>query len=307
MISQCPRCQARYRGKLRRCPFDGAELETAPGDLTGSTLEGRFTVGEVIGAGAIGVVYHATDGHDGSAVAIKALHRDLMESRSHRERFLREARAMTRVAHRAVVVVLTVSDGDARPPWLAMRLYRGETLKAALERGPISIERARAIVGELARGLSVAHGAGVVHRDLKPANVMLVEGGPEPARPVIFDFGLAGVQGEAGLTDTGEIIGTPLYMSPEQIRSEPACPAMDQYALGCLWFELLAGRPPFHGKASAVLDAHLTMAAPAIESLVPEVPAEQAATIAELLAKTTERRSLAFARLTAQKMESGRF
>ncbi len=306
MIARCPRCQARYRGKLLRCPFDGAELEAAPGDLTGTTLEGRFTVGEAIGAGAIGVVYHAAD-DDGTAVAVKALHRDLMESSSYRERFSREARAMTRVAHRAVVEVLAVSDGDARPPWLAMRLYRGETLRAALERGAFSVERAHRIVCEIARGLSVAHGAGVVHRDLKPANVMLVVDAEGEGRPVVFDFGLAGVQGEAGLTDTGEIIGTPLYMSPEQIRSEAACPAMDQYALGCLWFEMLAGRAPFNGKPSAVLDGHLATPAPSIDAVVRGVPRDQAETIAALLAKTTEPRALAFARLTAQKMESGLF
>ncbi|MFO0555374.1 MAG: serine/threonine-protein kinase [Polyangiaceae bacterium] len=296
MISVCPTCGARYRGKLPRCPFDGATLTPAGGELAGLCLGERFELGELIGAGAVGVVYHAVDRASGAPAAVKILHRDLATSRMYRERFLREARAAMRVVHPAIGRILAVGESESTAPWLAMPFYAGSTLRRLLEHGALALERAASIATTLAAGLSVAHGAGVVHRDVKPANIVLLA---EHESPVIFDFGLASVQGEPGLTDTGEVLGTPFYMSPEQVRGEPACPAMDQYALGCVWFELVTGQPPFVGRPAAILDGHATGTPPNVATLAPRLPTAQANVIMQLLDKSTEERALAFARLAS--------
>ena len=295
----CPICSARYRGEIRRCPFDGGTLAEQPGLAAGTSLKGRFELGEPIGRGAVGEVFRAIDRTADQHVAIKMLHADLARESSHRDRFRRETQAMMRLSHPSLVDVRAVSDADDERPWFAMALYRGQSLAQHVATlGRVAPPRALGIVTAMARALAVAHAAGVVHRDLKPANVMLEGAGDDP-RPVVLDFGLASVQGEPGLTETGEMLGTPQYMAPEQIEGRPPCSAMDHYALGCTWFELLTGRPPFIGKASAVLDAHLSEPPPSPSDFGADAGAASERALRGLLAKTSDERTLSFAALVA--------
>jgi serine/threonine-protein kinase len=281
----CPRCGASFEDSIPRCPFDATELAVAPDALVGTHVAGRYRVEAAIGRGTYAAVYRATD-PEGRAVALKVLHAGLARSAAVRERFEREARAMARVSHPGVVPVLDVLEGG-----LVMPLYPG-TLADRLARGPLSSGETIGIVAAIARALAAAHAAGVVHRDLKPANVCCAEDGA----PVVVDFGLARVQGEVGLTASGDLVGSPSYMAPELVRGELPTPAVDHYALGCIWFELLSGRPPFTGSAGAVLDAHLDAPAPSVGELA---PAEHARLLAELLAKAPTLRAPAAAALAA--------
>jgi serine/threonine protein kinase len=147
-----------------------------------------------------------------------------------------------------------VHAGDGAP-WLAMELLLGEPLSAAMARDRRrTAEAAERIARAIAEALEAAHAAGVVHRDLKAANVFLAGEGRVPK---LVDFGLASVRGEPGLTATGEVLGTPSTMAPEQIEGAPSSPAVDHYALGCVVYEMLSGRPPFVGSAARVLDQHV--------------------------------------------------
>jgi eukaryotic-like serine/threonine-protein kinase len=292
-MKTCTTCGARYRGEIRRCPFDGGVLEVRASELEGATLAERFKLGQAIGRGAIGEVFRAVDLRSEQAVAIKMLHADLALERLHQDRFMRETQAMMRLSHKSLVDVLATSDAAEPRPWFAMALYRGQTLAQHLAAaGRFQPASALAIV------LAVARALAVVHRDLKPANIML-EGTPPELVPIVLDFGLASVQGEPGLTETGDLLGTPQYMSPEQIQGHAPCAAMDHYALGCAWFELLTGRPPFVGKASAVLDAHLSEPAPSVSDFGVCVSPTADRALCGLLAKSADERTLAFASLVA--------
>ena len=293
-LLECPVCRSRYHGAVTRCPFDGAALVGTDHDLMGALLGERFTPTRLLGAGAVGAVYEATD-RLGGAVAVKLLHADLARDPGHRERFHREARAMMRVRHRSVVDILATSEPEAPLPWLAMALCDGPSLAARVARGPLPAASARKLVGSIADGLASAHGAGVVHRDLKPSNVVSRRSNEDA--PIVVDFGLASVQGEPGVTETGELVGTAHTMSPEQIDGRAPCPAMDHYALGCVWFELVTGRPPFIGKTSAVLHAHVSSPPPSTASLGVELPAEDRGLLDGLLSKAADERAVAFATL----------
>jgi tetratricopeptide (TPR) repeat protein len=253
---------------LGASPDAGADNSgTAPGArfTAGTVVAGRFVVRGVLGEGGMGVVYEAHDSDLGEAVALKVIRPERQTDAEWRDRFSREIRLARRVTHPNVCRVYdvfrhaapTAADRDVDDPEredtvavLAMELLRGESLAERLERaGPIPAEEARRLAIELAAGLEAAHRAGIVHRDFKSANVMLVRGENGP-RPVITDFGVARVtsldeRGESTLTASGQVLGTPLYMAPEQLLGAEVTPATDVYALGVVLYEMLTGARPF--------------------------------------------------------------
>lgn len=201
---------------------------------------GRYQAQSVLGAGAMGTVWKALDPQLGREVAVKTIKREILGlNPALRTRFEREARIVAALSHPAIVQVY-----DAGEDYLVMELVRGKELRDLVKSGrrytPAEIA---ALITTIAGGLDHAHERGVVHRDIKPANLFIEEDG----RPRIADFGVAKLKSEAaeGLTGAGEILGTPKYMSPEQVRSEPVDGRSDQFSLAVVAYELLAGRAPF--------------------------------------------------------------
>jgi WD40 repeat protein len=216
-----------------------------PGDpvsVGGYRLLGR------LGAGGMGQVFFG-ESPGGRMVAVKLIHPAHAGTPHFRERFAREIEAARRVGgfHTAPVVD---ADPHADPPWMVTAYIEGPSLQDAVGRwGPMPPDRLRALGAGLAEGLAAIHASGLVHRDLKPANVILPADGPR-----IIDFGIArAVDATTGLTTTGSVVGTIAYMSPEQIRGEPADPASDVFSLGCVLAFAATGRPPFSGDSAAAV------------------------------------------------------
>ena len=255
----------------------------------GTRVDGYRLLGRLGGSG-MGVVFEAQDERTGERVALKTVRAWSGEDATQAARFEREAAAANELSHPAVVRVLatgTLADGR---PYLVMPLLEGRTLAEAIAQdGPLPPGVAWARLRPIAEALAEAHGRGIVHRDVKPSNVFLVrdDGGRETAR--LLDFGLARpVDGDeaaeaAKLTQTGELVGTPLYMAPEQCWGLPPAPEIDQYALGVTLFEVLAGRPPFEGPSfAALVQRHLHAPPP---PLADRAGAEVEAFVRRLLAK----------------------
>ncbi len=253
----------------------GDLFNLASDPLIGRKLDGRYEVLERLGSGGAGVVYRGRQAHLGRFVAIKVLHQDTAASPEWRLRFEREARALSVLAHPNVVPV-TDSGVDGDVPFLVMELLEGKTLGDLIKEGPLPLQRALDIARQTLRGLAFAHGKGIVHRDLKPANVFL-QALPDQADHVrLLDFGMVKfLEGSssrtlAEVTGVGVMIGTPAYISPEQVRSAPADARTDVYAAGVLLFELLAGRRPFVADSyEGYIGAHLTQPVPSLAKLRP--------------------------------------
>jgi serine/threonine-protein kinase len=206
-------------------------------------------------------------------------------------RFFNEARATTAIRHPGIVEVYDFGYTDDAHAYIVMELLHGVTLADRLLCGRVPSGDALLLVRRIASALSAAHGCGVVHRDLKPDNIFLV---PDPEGGTVdqlklLDFGIAKLAdtGDPALTQTGLVIGTPLYMSPEQCRGAGACDhRSDLYSLGCVLFEMVAGRPPFTAEGTGeILAAHLMTTAPDVRQVDPSVPAAVANLIAHLLVK----------------------
>ncbi len=217
------------------------------------TLFGRYRLERVLGAGGMGIVYLAEDLRLGRRVALKIPKFDVDGNLHLVERFRREARTMGLVQHRHLCPIFDVDEQDGQH-YLTMAFIDGETLAQAIKRGATFTTRQIAeLVRKLALALDAAHRAGVVHRDLKPANVMIDRSG----EPIVMDFGLAWMvhETDARVTQSGAIIGTPAYMSPEQAEGDPdqIGAASDIYSLGAMLYELLAGRLIHTGSVTNVL------------------------------------------------------
>jgi len=227
--------------------------EADPGPGPGTLLAGRFELRSLLGEGAIGRVWSALDHGLREEAAVKLLRPELAASPEVAARFEREVRLARRVTHPGVCRTHDQGHDERFGPFITMQLLGGETLAARLERSGSWEPRAAArLLAAIAEALAAAHAAEVVHRDLKTANVMLVPDG-DGVRPVLTDFGLARtvlVESGASATRTGEIVGSPAYMAPEQVRGEPAGPATDVYALGVIAFELVTGELPFRGESA---------------------------------------------------------
>ena len=204
----------------------------------------HFKLVERLGSGGMGVVYRAEDTRLGRQVAIKLPHPEYRHDAAWKDRFLQEARAAAALDHPNLCVIHEVGEDAEGRPFLAMPLYRGETLKARLAReGPLSLADACAIARQIAAGLAAVHAAGIVHRDLKPANVMLLPDGAVK----ILDFGLAKVR-DLSITGAGTRIGTVAYMAPEQVHDDPVDHRSDLWSLGVVLYEMVTGRRPFTGE-----------------------------------------------------------
>jgi DNA-binding beta-propeller fold protein YncE len=241
----------------------------------GSLVAG-YRLEQQIGQGGMAVVYRAHDSRLDRDVALKVLAPALAEDDSFRQRFIRESRAAAAVDDAHIIPVYEAGE-ERGVLFIAMRFVRGGDVRTLLDaHGPLSPERATEILSQAASALDAAHARGLVHRDVKPAN-MLLEASPDADRPdhvYLSDFGLAkGSLSVTGLTSTGQFLGTLDYVAPEQVEGRPVDGRTDQYALGCVAFELLTGLPPFQrDQGMAVMYAQVAEAPPLLSSRRAGVP-----------------------------------
>jgi tRNA A-37 threonylcarbamoyl transferase component Bud32 len=261
---------------------DSIESEAA---RLGTALGSQYEIVRLIGQGGMGRVYLAREPFLDRQVAVKVLPAETADTGDARERFLREARTAARLSHPNIVPLYTFGQAGTLL-FFVMGYVQGESLETRLARdGRIDPEDARQILAELADALDYAHRAGVVHRDVKPDNVLI---DAATGRAMLTDFGIAKQSaGRATLTQTGMIMGTPHYMSPEQAAGDRALDGRsDLYSLGVLAYRMLAGRLPFEGESvQEILTQHLTRAPQALEQIVPGLPLELSSAVARALAK----------------------
>ena len=254
----------------------------------------RYRLESRIATGGMGEVWRATDTSLGRPVAVKVLKSEYADDPLFRSRFETEARHAASLHHPGVASVYDVgesallgaADGSGLPrPFLVMELVDGQPLSALLRGGqPLDPEVVRDLMAQAADAIGAAHRAGIVHRDVKPANLLVT-----PNRQMkITDFGIARASDGLGLTATGQVMGTPQYLSPEQARGATATSASDVYSLGVVAFECLAGHRPFDADSPvATALAHLNDPVP---DLPPEVPADLAAVVRRAMAKEPDQR-----------------
>lgn len=254
----CISCSSEFTGGEIVCPHDGTTLTPLAQDtMVGRTLADRYQILEIIGGGGMGQVYKARHVLMNRIVAIKVLHAHLVTNADALKRFQLEAQAASCLS---LPNILTVYDFGLTPeghPYMVMDFLEGTSLESVLDNeGRISVERALRVFSQVCAGLAHAHQKGVVHRDIKPSNIMLVNYGEEKDFVKIVDFGIAkllnhhsdGPGGAANLTRTGEVFGSPNYMSPEQCRGQSLDIRSDIYSLGCVMYKALTGRTPIQGK-----------------------------------------------------------
>jgi dienelactone hydrolase len=240
--------------------------------LTAGHKLGRYTAIEPIGSGGMGVVYRARDEKLERVVAIKILSPGLVTGDEARRRFRKEALALAKLNHPHIAAVYDAGEQDG-VDYLVMEWVPGQTLAARLKDGPLTIEDATSIVSQIAGALEEAHERGVIHRDLKPANVMITPRG----HAKVLDFGIAKLFAPLAPDATASIetglIGTPLYMSPEQAQGNAVDARTDLWSLGVIYYELLAGRTPFQGEGNiAVLHAILKNPPASLREFRPDAP-----------------------------------
>jgi serine/threonine-protein kinase len=251
----CPRCSEPYADDAGFCPLDGTALVRDPDPFVGRTLAARYRLLRKVGAGGMAVVYLARHVMIERLSAIKILRQDLGMNVSHRERFLREARAVNRINHPNIVEITDFGE-DGGLVYLVMEYVEGDSLQTALATGRLEMVRAIRIALQISSALGRAHELGVIHRDLKPENVLLVpRDGSDFAK--LTDFGIAKIVDAPALTFTTQRFGTPGYISPEYINGEEATALGDIYALGVVTYQMVTGELPFNARVPVEL---LTMA-----------------------------------------------
>ena len=255
---------------------------------SGELFAGRYEILEEVGRGGMGMVYRAIDRDLGEQVAVKTLRPELLRDPAQIERFKGEIRLTRHITDKHVVRTHDFGERDGLC-YLTMEYVEGITVRELLDtRGRLGVSPTLAIATQLAQSLVAAHGQGVIHRDIKPQNLLLDrEGGLK-----VMDFGIARLAGGShGLTEVGMTIGTPDYMSPEQMLGETVTERSDLYSVGVVLFECLTGRLPFVANSAVALIAKsLREAPPDPVSLNPEIPSPVSTLVLRLMAKVPEER-----------------
>lgn len=225
----------------------------------------RFEILSILGQGGMGVVYKAHDPILDKDVALKLIRSDL-GSYNIQLRFQQEAKALKNLKHNSIPEIYDFAISEDGDPFMVIEFIKGISLRDYLkEKKNLSLKEALDIIEPLCNALEYAHGHSIIHRDLKPDNIIITKDDSGKNLVKVIDFGLARIELEPGeertqrITETGNVLGSPKYMSPEQARGRPASKATDTYSLGCILFELLAGRPPYLGKSSLeTITMHVT-------------------------------------------------
>jgi serine/threonine protein kinase len=249
-------------------------------------LAGRYEIIKLLGRGGMAVVFLAQDLVLERQVAIKVLPPDLSLDTRLISRFQQEAKTAAKLDHPNIIPIYRV-ESEAGLNYFVMKYVSGNSLEQRLEAGPLPFDLARRILREAALALGHAHKRGIVHRDVKPANIMLESDG----RVVLTDFGISkALDGGAALTGTGNIIGTPHYMAPEQAKGLEVDGRADQYALAVVGHQVLTGKQPFEGSSHSILYKHVFEPPPRIFEIRPDAPADLCAALDRALSKEPDRR-----------------
>ena len=276
MQKYCPKCFKKFPLDIEQCPEDGTYL-VAPmdKDLVGEVLDDRYTVLERIGKGGMGVVYRAEQHLIKRIVALKVLRREIVQDESAVKRFLNEARAIASLDSRHTITLHDFGVTRDGLLYYTMELLKGRPLsRIILDEAPLDHVRAAGLLLQACRSLEEAHEHNILHRDLKPENLFVsVKKGKEQLK--VLDFGIAKLLGDSAgetVTQAGMIVGTPQYLSPEQARGNPVAQPSDLYSLGIVFYEMLAGEPPFLGDTPMqTLWAHIQDPVPPLHQKNPKV------------------------------------
>ncbi|MBX3200106.1 MAG: protein kinase [Labilithrix sp.] len=259
MSKLCPRCSELLPDDAGFCPFDGAELQKSTDRFLGKTIAARYRLIKKLGAGGMSVVYLARHELISRLSALKILRPELSRIPEHRERFLREARAVNRINHENIVEITDVGESDG-VAYLVMEYVEGESLLAQIQQGPLAWDRASRIALQVASALARTHQTGIIHRDLKPENILLVprkalaiELAASPELVKLTDFGIAKMMGEPTLTLNEQLFGTPGYIAPEYVGGLPIDGRADIYSLAVVLYEMVTGQLPFEGRGQSDL------------------------------------------------------
>jgi len=266
--------------------------------VSGDLIADRYELEELCGSGGMSSVFRARDRQLDRRVAIKILHPRYADEGEYVERFRREARSVARLSHPNIVTVIDRGEDGGRQ-YIVFEFVDGENLKELVSRsGRLPVRRALEVTLAVADGLAFAHENGLVHRDVKPQNVLLSGEGEVK----VTDFGIArSLDVDHGMTQTGTVLGTSNYLSPEQASGNPVSPATDVYSLGVVLWELLTGDVPFPGdNFVAVALRHINERPPSVRELRPDVPARLAAAVARALEKEPDRRFASMADFAAE-------
>jgi serine/threonine protein kinase/tetratricopeptide (TPR) repeat protein len=299
---KCSKCQAENPSDSKYCkecatalphPADISgpptrTLETSREELTTGTLfASRYQIVEELGGGGMGKVYRALDAKVGEEIAIKVIKPEIAADRASVERFKNELKIARKIVHKNVGRVYDLNE-DRGTFYITLEYVRGEDLKAFIRSsGQMAVGTSLRVARQVAEGLAEAHRLGIVHRDLKPSNIMIDRDGS--AR--IMDFGIARLVGAKGITGGNVMIGTPEYMSPEQVEGKEAGPGTDLYSLGIVLFEMLTGRLPFEGETPlSVAVKQRSEPPPDPRKLNPQIPDDLDRIILKCLEKAKEKR-----------------
>ncbi|HEX5059328.1 MAG TPA: protein kinase [Kofleriaceae bacterium] len=290
----CPQCGRHWPDSYSRCPDDGTALIPALGVPTGSgaapelaypssdedlpngSLAGEYRIEKKIGEGGMGAVYGAKHPLIGKRAAIKVIRRELSSSREAVDRFVLEAQSVNQIGHPNIVDVFGFGQLPDGRSFFVMEWLQGESLRERLQR-PLQFPEAIEFLEQIAKALHAAHEAGVVHRDLKPDNVFLESLKGEKPQVKLLDFGLAKLTGSdsqrSDRTRTGVVMGTPLYLSPEQAKGAKIDASTDVYSLGAMAYEMLAGVVPFKADSAVeIMAMHISQRAIPLMQIAPWVP-----------------------------------
>lgn len=269
------------------------QLQPPPAVIVEETgdMIGHYRTLEWLGEGGMGTVYRVEHGVLGRQYALKVLRAKVIErDPSAAQRFVREARAAARVRHPHIVDVFDFGYLDDGRPYFVMELCEGESLSTLIRRGPLQPSDAVTIARQIAQALAAVHDHGVVHADVTPSNALVIN--REPMHVKLLDFGLAAIAGEAFDEDDKDfVLGTPAYISPEQLSGLPATDRSDQYGLGCVLYEMLTGHPPYvHESVRELCLMHVQAPVPVVESPHGPLPPMLADIVSTCLQKSPQQR-----------------
>lgn len=293
-MKYCPICERNYPDDVSVCELDGSTLRdsTPKSDpWVGKVIKGRYRVIEKLGEGGMAVVYLAEQVNVERKAALKILHGQYANDQEFVKRFRQEARLAAALNHPNLITVYDFDQADDGSLFIAMEYLRGRNLKEVIQSGAVDVVKAVHLAVQIAEGLLSAHRAGVIHRDIKPENIMVVGAGDEIK---LMDFGIARLRETSAatrLTRAGMIMGTPLYMAPEQIEGGEVTEKTDIYAFGIVLYEMLSGAVPFRAPTpAAVLMKHLKEIPPPLRKLRGEIPAAVEKVVSRALEKKPDRR-----------------
>ena len=258
----------------------------------GTTVDGKYKLRSLLGVGGMGIVYEAEHLFLGRSVALKIIHPRYADTHDAVSRFLNEARAAGTIGHRAIVQVMDAGFVDGTTPYLVMEKLEGETLAdRILRRNGLRVVQAAMVLRELMRGLGAAHAKGIVHCDLKPPNVLLVGRKIDVGTVKILDFGISRITKQPKAKAAELVMGTPLYMSPEQVKGAEVTASTDLFGAGVVTYEALTGRPPFDGGGKVEVFVHILRdPPPPLVGRREHVPDDFAELVLSLMAKSPDDR-----------------